>query len=336
MTSEDSGITAASWREIEAKAATYGSLNAQRLTDAAGAVLAIDQQGRRHVLLPLNQIEDGFNDTRSRGLVVLSRILEVEGEPPRPFLDLCCTDPTGRDAFNVVATELVDSLKHGVAGVEAVASSLAKWRRFWSIAPLEGLTPEEMRGLFGELWFLLVWLVPHGHEQVRHWLGPQGARSDFQWEGLSIEAKATNSGRGHIHRINGVDQLDPPDHGKLFMYSLRLREEPASSNSLVTVVAAISQELSKSPQLLGFFEDQLAAVGYSSLHVDRYREIRFRIVDERLYRVEEGFPRLSANSFAHGVPSGIERIEYEVNLETCEQLIVARNPAAFLPPEPAK
>ncbi len=331
MTSDESTITAASWRDLEARPVAYGSLNARRLTDVA-AVLAVDQQARRHVLLPINRLEEGFNDTRSRGLVVLSRMLEVENEPSRPFLDLCGTDPAGRDAFNVVATELVDQLRRGVASVEAVASSLAKWRRFWSTAPLEGLTPEEIRGLFGELWFLLVWLLPHGHEQVRHWVGPQGARSDFQWQGLSIEAKTTNSGRGHIHRINGIDQLDPPDDGRLLMYSLRLREEAASSNSLASLALAISQELSNRPELNGIFEDQLAAAGYSSLHADRYREIRFRIVDERLYRVEEDFPRLSATTFARGVPMGIERIEYEVNLETCPHLVVAAAPAAFAGP----
>ena len=252
-----------------------------------------------------------------------ARMLEVEGEPSRPFLDLCCTDPTGRDAFNVVASELLDRLKHGVQGVDAVAASLAKWRRFWSTAPLEGLTPEEIRGLFGELWFLLIWLLPHGSELSRHWVGPQGARNDFQWEGLSIEAKATISIRGHIHRINGIDQLDPPDQGRLLLYSLRLREEMASANSLVTLIEAISVQLAESPELLGLFEDRLAAAGYSPLHADRYREIRFRIVDERLYRVAEDFPRLSSTSFAHGLPSAIERIEYDVNLEGSRHLVVA-------------
>src|ERR1700682_492089 len=332
MTSEAASVTAASWQELESKSVAYGSLNARRLTDAAGAVLAVDHQARRHVLLPINHLEEGFNDTRSRGLVVLSRMLEVAQEPSRPFLDLCCTDPAGRDAFNVVASELLDKLRHGASGAEAIASSLAKWRRFWSTAPIEGLTPEEIRGLFGELWFLLIWLLPHGLGHCRHWMGPQGARSDFQWEGLSIEAKATNSIRGHIHRINGVDQLDPPDNGRLLLYSLRVREEPASSNSLVTMVDRISERLVASAELLGLFEDRLTQAGYSPLHADRYREIHFRVVDERLYRVEDDFPRLSDTAFRRGVPPGIERIEYEVNLEAFQHLVVTTKPDEFQSP----
>jgi hypothetical protein len=99
---------------------------------------------------------------RSRGLLILPRMLEVEDEPARPFLDLCSTDPSGREAFDVIATDLVSWLTRGVPATEAAAGVLAKWRRFWSIAPAEGLTPEEIRGLFGEMWFLLVWLLPHG------------------------------------------------------------------------------------------------------------------------------------------------------------------------------
>lgn len=54
---------------------------------------------------------------------------------------------------------------------------------------------------------------------------------------------------------------------------------------------------------------------------------------ERLYRVAAGFPRLSPASFVHGVPAGIERIEYEINLDACPGLLVASTPTELvLPP----
>src|SRR6266852_5442470 len=286
-------IDANAWRDIEARSVDPGSLNAMRLVGGGGAVIAVDHQRRRHILLPIAKLDDGFTDSRSRGLIVLPRMLVVEEEPSRPFLDLCSTDPAGRDAFDVIASDLVTRLANGVPPVDAATAVLAKWRRFWSTAPGEGLTPEEIRGLFGELWFLLVWLLPHGVDQSRHWVGPRGARNDFQWDGLSIEAKATNSVRGHIHRINGIDQLDPPDGGALLLYSLRVREEPASANSLITLIEAISRQLEVNAELLGLFEDRLAGANYSPLHAERYREVHFRIVDERLYRVADDFPRLS-------------------------------------------
>jgi len=50
------------------------------------------------------------------------------------------------------------------------------------------------------------------------------------------------------------------------------------------------------------------------------------VVDERLYRVGEGFPRISVGSMAQGVPPGVERIEYVINLEGSTDLVIARSP----------
>jgi hypothetical protein len=204
------------------------------------------------------------------------------------------------------------------------------------VVPAEGLRPEQVRGLFGELWFLLVWLLPHGSAMVEHWVGPTGARDDFQWPGVAVEVKATVSIRGHIHRINGIDQLDPPEGGSLRLFSLRMRDEPASANSLVSLQAGITVALAEAPEQLDLFESRLAAAGYSPAHADRYDEMRFRVVSERLYRVDDHFPRLSAASFVADVPRGVERVEYEINLEGFPELLVATEASDFRPPNLVK
>ena len=334
MANDSSPIDSDAWTDLETAPTAAGRLSARRLTADGGPVLAVDHQRRRHVLLSIASLDAGVIDTRSRGLVVSPRMLQVEDEPLAPFLDICCTDSAGREAFNVVVNDLLDRLRDGLEPVAAVMATLARWRRFWSSAPPEGLSPDEVRGLFGELYFLFTWLLPLGPQHVRSWVGPVGGRNDFQWSTMSVEAKTTASVRGHIHRINGIDQLDPPEHGNLLIYSLRVREEPASTNSLVTIIDAIADRLASEPELLELFENRLAAVGYSPLHADRYREVRYRIVDERLYRVGEGFPRLSASSFASGIPPGVERVEYEVNLEAAGALVVARHPRDMPHPPP--
>lgn len=325
-------VAADSWRELENEIPEYGSLRAHRLA-GSDVVLAVDHEGRHHLLLPIASIEAGFTDRRSRGVLVVPRLLEVEDQPARPFLDVCCSDRTANQAFNFVSNSLLDELEKRVSTVAAVQTALARWRRFWGAVPREGLRDEEIRGLFGELWFLRVWLLPNGPSAVEHWLGPLGARNDFQWPGVAVEVKATTSVRGHVHRINGIDQLDPPDEGVLLVFSLRIREEPSSSNSLVTLVAGIAEVLSDQPERLDLFERRLAEAGYSAAHDDRYRDARFRVIDERLYRVTEEFPRLTVGSFRSGVPVGIERIEYETNLEGFPRLIAATTPADFMAPD---
>jgi hypothetical protein len=135
--------------------------------------------------------------------------------------------------------------------------------------------------------------------------------------------KATTSVRGRIHRINGLDQLAPPENGELMLFSLRLREEAGASNTLPGLVAVCRAQMELEPDTLDLFEAALAQVNYSPTYEEEYAKLKLRIVDEGLYRVEQNFPRITAASFEAGVPSGVERVEYEINLGGCNHLLIA-------------
>lgn len=319
-------VTPENWRALPDRSDLYAELAAEAIADMDGAFLAVDHEGGHHLLLALPAGLDPVNDERSRGVRAKTRQLTVQGWPEGEFIDVLCTTGVGQDVFNLVSTAILEQIEHGSDPVEAVRSTLARWRRFWGTAPQAGLTPEEIRGLFGELWFLRSWLLPQDHHQVQHWLGPTGTRHDFQWPGLAIEIKATTSTRGHIHRINGIDQLEIPAEGRLYLFSHRIREEATGSHSLVTLVEEITQELADDPDGLNGFETRLTQAGYSTADADRYRSVRFRVVSERMYEVADGFPKLSAGSFSGGIPDGIERIEYEINLDACSSLVRASTP----------
>jgi len=228
--------------------------------------------------------------------------------------------------FRLVADEIIAAVERGLSARDAVETTLARWRRFWGSVPAAGLTPDQVRGMFGELWFLLVWLLPFDRRHVHRWLGPTAARHDFQWPYAAVESKTTTTVRGHIHRINGIEQLEAPENGPLYFFSLRLREEASATNSLVTLVDRISDELRADAALLDRFEELLGRGGYSPAHADRYRPQTFRVVDERLYHVADGFPRITPASFVGGLPAGVERVDYEINVEGCQDLCVARRP----------
>lgn len=325
-------ITAESWRSLPDRSTVYAELAAEAVPGLDRAFLAVDHEGARHLLLSVESEVEPVTDERSRGIRALTRPLSVQGQPERHFVDVLCTAISGQEVFNLVATAILGQVEQGAAAPDAVRSTLARWRRFWGAAPTGGLTGEEIRGLFGELWFLAVWLLPRGHDQVAHWLGPTGTRHDFQWPQLAVEAKATTAVRGHVHRINGLDQLDPPTEGRLLLFSLRMREEATASNTLLSLIETITTALADDGQALDGFESRLVQAGYSPLEADRYAEIRFRVINERLYEVEETFPRLSGASFAGGLPSGVERVEYEINLDSCPDAVIATSPTEFEPP----
>ncbi|HEX3432461.1 MAG TPA: PD-(D/E)XK motif protein [Solirubrobacteraceae bacterium] len=328
-------ITGESWRALPDRSAVFAELAAEAISGTEGAFLAVDHEGARHLLVAADSDTELVSDDRSRGVKALTRPLSVQGEPERQFIDVLCTTISGQDVFNLVASAILQQIKHGGNAPDAVRSTLARWRRFWGAAPVGGLTGEEIRGLFGELWFLAFWLLPHGTDQLSHWLGPTGTRHDFQWGSLAVEAKTTTSVRGHVHRINGLDQLDPPADGQLLVFSLRLREEATASNTLVSLVEKITEGLADDSDALDGFEVRLAQAGYSPLEVEHYGDSRFRVLNERLYKVADGFPRLSEASFANGVPDGIERVEYEADLDGCSDLVVATTPTEFRSPPSA-
>jgi hypothetical protein len=292
-------------------------------------VAALDADGKRHLLLLLGAGEPDSQDSQSRGVGVATRELLVPGHQAGRYLDIVCHDATGHEAFDLIGGELAERLASGQeTATVCVTRVLAKWRRFWGQLPLQILSRDEQLGLFAELWFLSVWLVPSAGaaEAVNRWRGPFASRHDFEWAGRSVEVKATTSTRGRIHRINGLDQLMPPELGELFFFSLRLREEAGATNTLPSVIAACRAQLGSDPAALSHFEKALAQVGYSPVHDEEYARQCVRVVEEGLFEVRDGFPRVTVRELTLGVPPGVERVEYEINLSGFDHFCIARRP----------
>lgn len=294
-------------------------------------VAALDADGRRHLLVLLTADEADLQDTQSRGVAVVTRDLAMPSHATGRYLDVTCQDATGHEAFDLIGGELAERLATGrETAPEVVARVLAKWRRFWGQVPQQMLSWEEQIGLFAEIWFLSVWLAPRvgASDAITRWRGPFGSRHDFEWAGKSVEVKATTSTRGRVHHINGLDQLAPPEQGELLFFSLRLREEAGATNSLPAIIASCREQLASDADAMGRFESALVQAGYLPVHEDEYARLKLRVVEEGLFRVEEDFPRLTTARFPSGIPAGVERVEYEINLGGCGHLMIAANPSA--------
>lgn len=293
---------------------------------------ALDSESRRHLLIQLQPDEVELHDDQSRGVSVTTRELVVHEHGSGRYLDICCNDASGYNALDLIGSEIAGGLDvSGTTPARIVELVLAKWRRFWGELPRQMLSREEQLGLFAELWFLSIWMASliGTSEAVIRWRGPFSARHDFEWPGRSIEVKATTSVRGRIHRINGLDQLTPPVNGDLLLFSLRLREEAGASNTLPGLITVCRAQMELEPDTLDRFEAALAQANYSPAYEEEYAKLKLRVVDEGLFRVEQDFPRITAASFESGVPSGVERVEYEVNLGGCNHLLIATNAATL-------
>ena len=284
---------------------------------------ALDSEKHRHILVQIKSGDSAYDDHQSRGIQVITRELNIHGQPPSRYMDLICLDTAGYSGFDLIGSEIISELAKGnKTPAEIIHFVLAKWRRFWGQIPQDILSRNEVIGLFAEIRFLTERLIPEvgPAEAVKRWRGPFGSRHDFECPGGSVEVKATTSSRGRIFHINGIDQLEPPENGELCFFGVRLREEGGADMSLPGVVDVCRNLLAKEAEALDRFESALIQAGYSLHHSEEYEKMRFRIIEEALFVVKDDFPRISIGNFVEGIPSGIERVEYEINLNGYERL----------------
>ena len=111
-----------------------------------------------------------------------------------------------------------------------------------------------------------------------------------------------------------------------------MREEATASNTLVSLIETITQCPRRGQRCARWFRDPTGADRLLAAGGRAVCRERFRVINERLYDVAGDFPRLSPASFVDGLPDGVERIEYEVDLDVCADLIIASAPSEFEPP----
>jgi hypothetical protein len=157
------GIHSEVWLKLAGSSPSGESLTARLAipTVTERLLAAIDADGRRHLLVTLKPDDEELRDAQSRGVSVATRELTVRDRGTARYLDFECHDTAGHEAFDLIGGEIAEGLKsENTKPALLAARVLAKWRRFWGQSPWQILSREEQLGLFAELWFLSVWLVP--------------------------------------------------------------------------------------------------------------------------------------------------------------------------------
>ncbi|MCX6750694.1 MAG: PD-(D/E)XK motif protein [Candidatus Pacearchaeota archaeon] len=317
------------WDKLESEPPIGERINARlAFPDKSKKVYAgFDSNKQRHFLIILDENEEEYKDLQSKGFSIITKNLVVKGFKPKRYIDIICNDTSGYSIFDAIGEEISEKLGDNNSK-EVITKVIFKWRNFLGKSPKESLSYTELIGLFAEVWFMYHWLFQKidKYDAVNRWRGPFSSRHDFELEGKSIEVKSTTSVQSRIHKINGIEQLTPPENGKLFFFSLRLREEKGANMTLPILIESCRDILKEDIEALSKFENALAVAGYSPIHDEEYSEFKFRIVDEKLYEVTEEFPHMSPDLFINGLPSGISMIEYSINLDGYDNLCIANSP----------
>lgn len=284
---------------------------------------SIDSSGTRQLLVAVPPGTQAVTLGRTRGLEALVDEMRVGSEAPATYLALACVDRELVETFAALCADVVEALEDGSCPVVAtVEGIIARWRRFWE-RPHAPLSREECLGLFAELWFLDRWLVLPG--SLAFWTGPSGSRHDFQSPEVSVEVKATSVTTVTRHRIASLEQLEEPETGMLYLFSLQVAPDDLAANTLPALCDRIRAVLAGTPGDLETFMQRLSERGFNPAHAEHYR-YAWRVLAEGLFRVEEGFPRITRRSFGGGMPDGVHEVAYSLDLSACAPWRVASRP----------
>ncbi|MET7390166.1 PD-(D/E)XK motif protein [Streptomyces sp. NPDC005529] len=280
-------------------------------TTADPLSVAVDHAGHRHLLLPIHSHRKVRPGLDGPVLTLRRRALEDE-ETYQAYADLACLRDDLSDLFTDLCVDVLDAIAALPENpVKALYRVLDRWKALFKTqsAPLG---PDQLAGLFGEL-LILARILEEDPSASRLWRGPHGHRHDFSNGATAVEVKASVENEGRRPRIHGLDQLDPPQSGTLWLAWFRLRRTPGDSSTtgFLELVRRALELCDDESALLELF----ARAGYHLSDTDRYRDVHFAVSEERWYRVDPNFPGLTRRTLsAAGVPVSAIDVEYTIDL----------------------
>ncbi len=317
------------WREIEppsiAESVTARRVDAELPWDFFWA-----RGADRRVLLTLRHAAD------SALVTSLPRLRDIEitlSSPDRSgarFLALKLLDAGQQDIFRTLCLDIIAASKQANSESEAVSIALMRtWRwRHLLRGGRTSLTPDEQKGLIGELLVLERLLLPRvgASAAVTAWRGPLDSPKDFEIGRVAIEAKARRGGGAPFVAITSEDQLDGSGVDALFLHVVELDEAPEDAVDGVTVTDVANRVRERifplDPGAAGVLETLLSAAGLRP--EDDYSNLRWLEGASHLYRVTGGFPRIARGELR----TGVSYVRYSVSLADCQPFTASESDLA--------
>ena len=236
-------------------------------------------------------------------------------------VDVCLKlmNPSSADIFGTLVDDMIATVAKATTAAASVRAFVARfiaWQRFLERAGLTGLGSLAQLGLYGELWFLqsrlLTWLDHEG--AVAAWAGPSGANQDFQPEGVGIEVKCTATKLPLRVHIQSERQLDGTGMRSLYLCVFTFDVRDGSEHTLPKLIQEVRSMLADDIVAAQSFDERLLGMGYQDADAERYAHRTYTMRDERLFRVDQGFPRVAEAD----VPHGVAEVMYSVFVDACE------------------
>lgn len=231
-----------------------------------------------------------------------------------------------KDIFAVLCEDLIASISEETNEkriIREVLNRFEKWKSLFNKIGLQGLKPEEQRGLFGELYFLRKFLRATNNflPIVNTWTGAEKQIRDFQSGSWAVEVKTTHGNNHQKVQISSERQLDTTNLEDLFLYHISLEQQQNSGETLNDIVDSVIDILRAEIIALNKFKSKIYEVGYFDLQRNLYETIGYHIRQDEFYKVEKDFPRIEENDLRIGVGD----IKYSIILSQCAPFSISES-----------
>ena len=218
--------------------------------------------------------------------------------------------------------EITSNTNDSKQSIDLILRRFSLWQKLLEKQGTNLLDSSEIRGLFGELYFLVKNAIPmYGNkEALEGWAGPSRGDQDFKYFDHKWEIKTIRE-NSEVVTISSMEQLDATQ-GFLSLVVIRLGESKILEGfglSLNELVKYIRKTLSADFDSTVLFESKLVDVSYTTRA--EYDNPIFNIHWIKEFAVVEGFPCLTALN----TPLGIQSIKYDLDLTICEPFLISHN-----------
>ena len=233
-------------------------------------------------------------------------------------LSFSLVDDSYRDMFVLFCEDIIASsacISNKEKATRFVGKRYKEWREMLANAHDSLLSPEEIKGLLGEMYFLKAFLCTRygAKEAALSWTGPKHLPQDYIIDDTWYEVKTVSSSRAEV-TISSIEQLDCVKPGELVVIR-------ADKTSVTNTDAVNLNTLYR--ELLAMLSDDDAREQFSTmlLHYGYYprpeyeeEEYTFEIKATTRYAVSTDFPCIRRTN----LPESITEAKYSLSLATID------------------
>ena len=254
------------------------------------------------------------------GLISTKEIKVTQGKESENIYWTCfdLIEEQAKDVFFIFCDSLIKSIENIDDEYEALTALKDRYYSWKLLLKNKGkMSYESYQGLFGELYFLLNFLLKNYlvDDAVISWVGPDGYSKDFSVSNSWYEIKTIGTSSNTI-KINSLAQLDSNIKGHLVTIIVEKMSDEYN-NGLCSVKVLYRTILDKiiSHQTRELFINKVLNYGYID-EDDSINNYKFDVKSVNSYCVEQDFPRITRNNLT---TNAISQVTYEIMINAIEK-----------------